>query len=108
MNQASGQKPNARRKIVDWPNLLNLREQWRNERRVVVWTNGCFDLFHAGHLHSLQAASSFGDILVVGLNSDASVRQLKGPGRPILPATQRAELLAGLVSLPEIPVTLAA
>ncbi len=83
-------------KIVDWPQLLELRRDWRNKGLTVVWTNGCFDLLHVGHLHSLQAAHAFGDILVVGLNSDSSVRQLKGPGRPILPGTERAELLAAL------------
>jgi rfaE bifunctional protein nucleotidyltransferase chain/domain len=62
----------------------------------VVWTNGCFDLLHVGHVRSLQAARAFGDILVVGLNSDDSVRRLKGPNRPIVPALERAEVLAAL------------
>jgi rfaE bifunctional protein nucleotidyltransferase chain/domain len=83
-------------KIVDLATLLALREGYRRESRSVVWTNGCFDLFHAGHVRSLHAASAFGDILVVGLNSDASVRQLKGAGRPILPESDRAEMLAAL------------
>jgi rfaE bifunctional protein nucleotidyltransferase chain/domain len=83
-------------KIADWPQLLKLRRQWRSQDMTVVWTNGCFDLLHVGHLHSLQAARAFGDILVVGLNSDSSVRQLKGVGRPILPGAERAELLAAL------------
>ena len=83
-------------KIVDWPQLLELRREWRSQGRKVVWTNGCFDLLHVGHLHSLQAARALGDILVVGLNSDSSVRQLKGAGRPILPGAERAELLAAL------------
>jgi len=83
-------------KVVDWPALLHLRQHWRRQARIVVWTNGCFDLLHVGHLRSLQAARALGDVLVVGLNSDASVRQLKGPGRPILPAAERAELLAAL------------
>lgn len=85
-----------RPKIVDWPQLLELRRQWRRDGLTVVWTNGCFDLFHVGHVRSLQAARIFGDVLVVGMNSDASVRQLKGPGRPILPGAERAELLAAL------------
>jgi rfaE bifunctional protein nucleotidyltransferase chain/domain len=83
-------------KIIDWPQLIELRRHWRREGRTVVWTNGCFDLFHVGHVRSLQAGRRFGDVLVVGLNSDASVRQLKGAGRPILPAAERAELLAAL------------
>ena len=61
-----------------------------------MWTNGCFDLLHVGHVRNLQAARSLGDVLVVGVNSDASVRQLKGPGRPLVPAAQRVEVLAAL------------
>jgi len=62
----------------------------------LVFTNGCFDLLHAGHLESLSAARALGDRLLVGLNGDASVRRLKGPGRPLVPARDRAYLLAGL------------
>ena len=62
----------------------------------MVWTNGCFDLLHAGHARSLTAARSLGDVLVVGLNSDRSVRAIKGPSRPIVPEQERAELLAAL------------
>ena len=79
-----------------WTKLDALRPQWRREGRVVVWTNGCFDLFHVGHLRSLQAARRLGDVLVVGVNSDDSVRRLKGPARPIVPAVERAEIVAGL------------
>jgi D-beta-D-heptose 7-phosphate kinase/D-beta-D-heptose 1-phosphate adenosyltransferase len=61
-----------------------------------VFTNGCFDLLHVGHVRSLEQARSCGDRLVVALNSDASVRRLKGPGRPLVPARQRAEVLAAL------------
>ncbi len=68
--------------------------QRRSER--VVFASGCFDLLHVGHVRSLEQAASFGDRLVVGVNSDASVRKLKGSGRPILPARQRAEMLAAL------------
>lgn len=66
----------------------------RGER--VVFTSGCFDLLHVGHVRSLEEARSLGDRLVVGVNSDASVRRIKGPSRPIVPARQRAELLAAL------------
>jgi D-beta-D-heptose 7-phosphate kinase/D-beta-D-heptose 1-phosphate adenosyltransferase len=62
----------------------------------VVFTNGCFDLLHVGHLRSLEAARRLGDRLLVAVNGDASVARLKGRGRPIVPARQRAELLAGL------------
>jgi rfaE bifunctional protein nucleotidyltransferase chain/domain len=69
------------------------RAEWRAARRRVVFTNGCFDLLHPGHVALLEAARKLGDLLVVGLNSDASVRRLKGPGRPIVPAHERAETL---------------
>lgn len=62
----------------------------------VVFTNGCFDLLHPGHIQSLEQARALGDALVVAINSDASVRQLKGEGRPILPELERAEILAAL------------
>ncbi len=62
----------------------------------IVFTNGCFDLLHVGHIRYLEQAKSLGDILVVGLNSDRSVRSLKGPNRPILPEGERAEILSGL------------
>jgi rfaE bifunctional protein nucleotidyltransferase chain/domain len=70
----------------------------RNGRRV-VFTNGCFDLLHPGHVRSLEQARELGDALVVGLNSDASVRKLKGAGRPLLPERERAEILAALESV---------
>ncbi len=62
----------------------------------IVLTNGCFDLLHVGHLRYLRAARALGDLLVVGINDDASVRALKGPGRPLIPLAERAELLAAL------------
>ncbi|MBW2269567.1 MAG: D-glycero-beta-D-manno-heptose 1-phosphate adenylyltransferase [Deltaproteobacteria bacterium] len=70
------------------------RAQRRDER--VVFTNGCFDVLHLGHVRSLEQARALGDRLVVGLNSDASVRRLKGSERPLVPARQRAEVLAAL------------
>ena len=62
----------------------------------VVFTNGCFDLLHPGHIRSLEYARGLGDALIVAINSDASVRQLKGPGRPVIPERERAEILAAL------------
>jgi rfaE bifunctional protein nucleotidyltransferase chain/domain len=76
--------------------LLAARAALRAAGKVVVWTNGCFDLVHPGHLASLEAARALGDALVVGLNSDASVRAAKGPGRPILGHGDRAAVLAAL------------
>lgn len=85
-----------RRKIVDWPDLLQRRAEARSARHKVVWTNGCFDLLHVGHIRNLQAARRLGDLLVVGVNGDASVRRLKGQDRPIVSAAERVEILAAL------------
>ena len=68
----------------------------RRRGKRVVFTNGCFDLLHVGHVRSLEQARGLGDRLVVAVNSDASVRRLKGPTRPLVPARQRAEVLAAL------------
>jgi rfaE bifunctional protein nucleotidyltransferase chain/domain len=75
--------------------IVRFAREKRNGRRV-VFTNGCFDLLHPGHIQSLEQARQLGDALIVGLNSDASVRQLKGEGRPVLPERERAEILAAL------------
>lgn len=82
--------------VVALDELLLLRPGWRAAGRTVVWTNGCFDVLHAGHLASLAAARRLGDVVVVGVNDDASVSRLKGPGRPVLPAEDRVALLAAL------------
>ncbi|MCD5313240.1 SIS domain-containing protein [Kineosporia babensis] len=76
--------------------LLAMREEWRQQRLTVVSTNGCFDVLHAGHLDSLSRAAALGDVLVVLLNSDASVRRVKGPGRPFSSQGGRAVLLQAL------------
>ena len=75
--------------------ILWFGREKRNRRRI-VFTNGCFDVLHPGHIRSLEQARDLGDALIVGLNSDASVRQLKGAGRPVLPEQERAEILAAL------------
>jgi len=85
-----------RTKIVTLERLLALRAEWRQQGRTVVWTNGCFDVVHIGHIRNLLAAARQGDLLVVGINSDASVRRIKGPNRPVIPHDERAELLAAL------------
>jgi D-beta-D-heptose 7-phosphate kinase/D-beta-D-heptose 1-phosphate adenosyltransferase len=72
--------------------------------RKVVFTNGCFDLLHRGHVRYLVQARALGDLLVVGLNSDPSVRALKGPARPIVPAEERAEVLAALEAVDYVTV----
>lgn len=81
--------------VLSLAKLLELLEPIRSIKRI-VFTNGCFDLLHAGHAHYLAKAKSFGDILVVGLNSDASIRRIKGPKRPIVPEHMRAYLLDSL------------
>ena len=86
------------------PELEIKREQYRCERKIVIFTNGCFDILHAGHVRYLTAARELGDILVVGLNSDDSVRKLKGEGRPVNPAADRAEVLAGLRAVDHVVV----
>ncbi|HEX7902118.1 MAG TPA: bifunctional heptose 7-phosphate kinase/heptose 1-phosphate adenyltransferase [Planctomycetota bacterium] len=82
------------RKILRLPALLKALAAERAKGRKVVFTNGCYDLVHAGHASTLEFARSHGDLLVLGLNSDASVRRLKGEGRPIVPQGERARLLA--------------
>ena len=70
----------------------------------VVFTNGCFDLLHPGHIRGLEQAHRMGDVLIVGLNSDTSVRQLKGPARPVIPEAERAEILSALESVDAVVI----
>jgi D-beta-D-heptose 7-phosphate kinase/D-beta-D-heptose 1-phosphate adenosyltransferase len=86
-------------KIIACSQLAPILRGLRAGGKVVVFTNGCFDLLHAGHVRYLAAARRQGDILVVGLNSDRSVRDIKGEPRPILPESERAEVLAGLAAV---------
>lgn len=83
-------------KQVSWDAALSAVTAARRERRRTAFTNGCFDILHAGHVRYLTAARAAADMLVVGLNSDASVRRIKGPLRPVNPQHLRAEVLAGL------------
>ena len=83
-------------KIHNRSELSSILQQVRADGDVVVTTNGCFDVLHLGHLRYLQAARQLGDLLVVAVNSDSSVRQLKGENRPLVPEDERAEMLAGL------------
>jgi len=84
------------KKILTWSALRRRLAAWRRRGARVVFTNGCFDLLHPGHVRYLRAARRLGDVLVVGVNSDASVRRLKGPTRPIVPGAARCEVLAAL------------
>ncbi len=83
--------------------IVRFGREKRNGRRV-VFTNGCFDLLHPGHIRSLELARELGDALIVGLNSDASVRQLKGEGRPVISERERAEILAALESVEAVVI----
>jgi rfaE bifunctional protein nucleotidyltransferase chain/domain len=89
-------------KIVPEPEAAIIRNAYAHQR--IVFTNGCFDLLHVGHVRYLTAAKQLGDILVVGLNSDASVRLLKGADRPINPESDRAEILAALTAVDHVVI----
>ncbi len=90
--------------VVSQSELLERRQNWRKQGRKVVFTNGCFDLIHPGHVRLLETARAQGDILVVAVNSDESVGRLKGPNRPILPQTDRAEILAAMAAVDAVTV----
>lgn len=81
-----------------------LASRWRAEGKRLVLANGCFDLLHVGHVRYLREARAMGDALLVGVNSDASVARLKGAGRPIMSATERAEIVAALESVDAVVI----
>jgi D-beta-D-heptose 7-phosphate kinase/D-beta-D-heptose 1-phosphate adenosyltransferase len=83
-------------KIVKLDQLIKIRKMAKRNRQNVVFTNGCFDILHRGHVECLRKAKTFGNLLIVGLNSDSSVKKLKGPKRPIVPQEDRAAILASL------------
>jgi rfaE bifunctional protein nucleotidyltransferase chain/domain len=83
-------------KIIDSHQIKNIAEQLKADGKTIVFTNGCFDILHVGHVRYLQAARELGDCLILGLNSDQSVRALKGPTRPINNQADRAEVLSAL------------
>ena len=83
-------------KILSREALRQQVQRWREQGRTVVLGNGCFDMLHVGHIRYLQGAKALGGMLIVALNSDDSVRQLKGQGRPLMPAIERAEIIAAL------------
>jgi len=82
--------------LYNWNELTEIRNELRHEKKKVVFTNGCFDLIHAGHIDYLTKAKALGDILVVGLNSDSSMKRIKGEKRPLLPQDERAFAMANL------------
>lgn len=85
-----------RKKILGSEDLTLMLKQWHLEGKKIVFTNGCFDLLHLGHIDYLAQASDLGDVLIIGLNSDASVSKIKGPGRPITGEASRSMILAAL------------
>ncbi|MGQ9661547.1 MAG: D-glycero-beta-D-manno-heptose 1-phosphate adenylyltransferase [Kiritimatiellia bacterium] len=94
----------TREKILSREAMRQERERLRGEGKIVVFTNGCFDIFHAGHVDLIEFARRQGDVLVVGVNSDASVRRIKGAGRPIIPDGDRTRILAALEAVDYVVV----
>jgi rfaE bifunctional protein nucleotidyltransferase chain/domain len=91
-------------KIISLEKAYSLVDDLKSAGRRVVFTNGCFDLLHPGHTRYLEEARKLGDVLIVAVNSDASVRAIKGPGRPIFPGAERAELLAALAAVDYVTI----
>jgi len=86
-------------KIKNLARLRKIRARLRREGKRVVFTNGCFDLIHGGHIALFRKAKSYGNVLIVALNTDASIRRLKGPARPIFPLKERLEVLAAIADI---------
>jgi len=94
----------ANHKVLSRDQLRTRVAQWRSEGKRIVLANGCFDVLHVGHVRYLSAAKALGDKLIVAVNADTSVRQLKGEGRPAMPEQERAELLAALEAVDAVLV----
>ena len=90
--------------VVTRDNLIRLVQQRKRNGERVVFTNGCFDLLHPGHIRLLEECRSLGDALIVAINTDASVRRNKGPNRPLIPEQERAEVLAALAAVDYVTV----
>lgn len=91
-------------KIKDLNALKELVLKHKQEGKKIVFTNGCYDILHIGHIHCFQESKKLGDILIVAVNSDRSVRVLKGPSRPIVPEEERAELIAAMESVDYVTI----
>lgn len=96
--------PHSPTRILPLSELLKKREEWRRQSKTVVFTNGCFDILHAGHIASLTEAAQQGDVLVVGLNADSSVRLLKGENRPVNDEAARATVMAALAVVDAVTI----
>jgi D-glycero-beta-D-manno-heptose 1-phosphate adenylyltransferase len=86
-------------RVYSTSEILKLRGEWKLAGKVVVFTNGCYDLLHPGHIRLLESARSLGDVLILALNTDTSVRRMKGPTRPLISEGERAELAAALAAV---------
>lgn len=86
----------SNRRVLPLSQLIQMVRRLRRQGKTIAFTNGCFDLLHSGHLDTLERTKRLADVLVVGINSDASVRRLKGPSRPVVPQAERARLVAAL------------
>ena len=86
-------------KIYSREDLLAARAQWKSAGKTVVFTNGCYDVLHPGHIRLLESARNLGDLLILALNTDASVQRLKGPSRPLIGERDRAELASALAAV---------
>ena len=86
-------------RFYDRAAVVAQRQRWKEEGKAVVFTNGCYDLLHPGHIRLLEQARSLGDVLILALNSDASVRRMKGPSRPLISENERAEMALALESV---------
>src|SRR5260370_41863403 len=91
-------------KILDWAKLAEERARLRAAQKKLVFTNGCFDVLHVGHVRYLEQARALGDALVVAINSDRAVRELKGENRPVMNENERAEILAALRSVTYVTI----
>lgn len=96
--------PDALAKVLERDSLRARVAEWRGRGERIVLANGCFDLLHVGHVRYLHGARALGDRLVVAVNDDESVRQLKGAGRPLMPAAERAEILASLADVDAVTI----
>jgi D-glycero-beta-D-manno-heptose 1-phosphate adenylyltransferase len=86
----------AMRRFYTRPELIEQRKRWKTQNQIVVFTNGCYDFLHPGHIRLLEQARSLGDVLILALNSDAGVRRMKGPSRPLTDEAERVELALAL------------
>jgi D-beta-D-heptose 7-phosphate kinase/D-beta-D-heptose 1-phosphate adenosyltransferase len=91
-------------RIINSSDLSEAVKKWRVEEKSIVFTNGCFDIVHRGHVEYLSKAKSLGDILILGLNSDQSVKKLKGEGRPFVPEKDRAYILSQLIPVDAVSI----